>query len=95
VHFFLDSGYIFVQSPSQYCSNERKPGIAQEELTRLSALGLSVLSPTKNDVNNTPDHLGITSQIDSGVSSFKDFDLNLTTEEYNKKVKKNNKNKIV
>lgn len=92
MHLFLESGNIVVQSPSQYCSANRAPNIAREKLTQLSRLGLSINSSTEIEVNNTSEHLGTSSQ--TGESSFKDFDLNLTTDEYNEKVEKNKRMKI-
>jgi len=93
VHLFLNSGAIFVQNPLQYCSLNKAPSIAQEKLTQLSELNLGASSSTKLNENNTPKYIGMTSQIDPGTSSFKDFDLNLITEEYNENIKKNKKTK--
>jgi len=93
MHLFLDSSAIFVQNPLQYCSLNKAPSIAQEKLTQLSELNLGAPSLTKINKNNTPKDIRMTSQTDPGASSFKDFDLNLTTEEYNENIKKNKKMK--
>jgi len=88
VHLFLESGDIFIQSPSQYCSNERAPCIAKEELDRLSALGLGVPSSKETDVNNTSKHVGTTSQTEPNTSSSRNFTLTIKENEFGKHKKK-------
>jgi len=81
VNLFLETNYLVVQRPSEYCSTNKAPNVAQEKLIQLSVLGLQAPSSTEIDANNTSEHLAMTSQTDA--SSPKDFDLTLTTEEYN------------
>jgi len=81
VHLLLESGQIFVQIPSQFCSPYRAPGLSHKELAMLSELGLNAPSSTMFDVKSTPNHLGMTSQTDPDTSSFMDYDLNKTVEE--------------
>jgi len=83
VLLFLESDVIFIQDPLLYCSPQRAPNLAKEKLSILSTLGLQAPSFIEPDVKNTSGHLAATSQ--TVASSSKDFDLNLTMEEYNRK----------
>jgi len=87
------TGQTGIQTPLQFCSSERAPNPSGEELKRLSALGLDAPLSTESDKNNSSEDLGMILQTDNGASSFKDFDLNLTIEEYNEMVKKKKKMK--
>jgi len=80
VHLFFKSDQTGIQTPSEFCTSKNIPNPSHVE--RLSEIGLDVpQSLIETDEENTPTHLGITSQIDSDASSSMGYDLNKTAEE--------------